>query len=113
MGYEKLFEGYKRIINGIYSPRTYYERVKAVSQGVQAPGKETLALSFPLRFGITFAISTPRSGRFLVLGIKDNARLYYWKLLLWSLVRRPRLLPMAMTYHVYGFHFRKVFAVGR
>ena len=45
----------------------------------------------------------------VILGIKDKARLYYWKLVFWSLFRRPRLLPMAITYMVYGFHFRKVF----
>ncbi|MBW2285649.1 MAG: DUF4070 domain-containing protein, partial [Deltaproteobacteria bacterium] len=45
-----------------------------------------------------------------LLGIKDRARRYYWELVFWSLFRRPRLLPMAITYSIYGFHFRKVFA---
>ena len=29
MGYEKLFEGYRRIVSSIYSPGVYYERIKA------------------------------------------------------------------------------------
>ena len=29
MGYERLAEGYKEILAGIYSPKIYYERVKA------------------------------------------------------------------------------------
>ena len=49
MGYEKLTEGYRRIVNSIYSPRTYYERIKAFLQGVQAAGKEKMAFSFPVR----------------------------------------------------------------
>ena len=45
----------------------------------------------------------------LVLGIKDGARFHYWKLFFWSLFRKPKLFPMAITYAIYGFHFRKVF----
>jgi hypothetical protein len=45
----------------------------------------------------------------VILGIKDRARLYYWKLVAWSLFRRPLLLPTTIMYMVYGFHFRKVF----
>ena len=41
--------------------------------------------------------------------MKDKARLYYWKLVFWSLFNRPQLLPLALTYSIYGFHFRKVF----
>jgi hypothetical protein len=29
-------------------------------------------------------------------------------LFFWSLIRKPRLFPLAITYAVYGFHFRKV-----
>ncbi|MHC4346538.1 MAG: DUF4070 domain-containing protein, partial [Planctomycetota bacterium] len=36
-------------------------------------------------------------------------RIYYWKLIFWSLLRRPRLLPLAVTLAIYGFHFRKMF----
>jgi hypothetical protein len=32
----------------------------------------------------------------------------YWKLLFWSLFRRPRLMPLAIGLAICGFHFRKV-----
>lgn len=110
MGYEKLVEGYRRIVNGIYSPRTYYERVKVFLSEYRPMEKRKWrfhlrSVPYNLRY-----LDAPFKTLFL-LGIKDDARVYYWKLLLWSLLRRPRLLPMAMTYLVYGFHFRKVFAV--
>jgi hypothetical protein len=44
-----------------------------------------------------------------MLGIKDKARLYYWKLVVWSLFRRPLFLPTALMYLIYGFQLRKVF----
>jgi hypothetical protein len=44
-----------------------------------------------------------------ILGIIGKERFYYWRLFLWSLFRRPRLFPMAITFSIYGYHFRKVF----
>ena len=112
MGYEKLIEGYKKVINGIYSPRMYYERVKAFLREYKPLEKRRWRFHLrSVKYNFRYLDAPFRT--FFVLGIKDDARLYYWKLFFWSLVRRPKLLPMAMAYHVYGFHFRKVFAVGR
>jgi radical SAM superfamily enzyme YgiQ (UPF0313 family) len=112
MGYEKLYEGYRRIVNGIYSPRTYYERVKAFLKEYKPLEKREWRFHFRhVRYNFHY-LDAPFKA-LVLLGIKDNARLYYWKLVFWSLLRRPRLLPMAMMYHVYGFHFRKVFAGNR
>ena len=37
MGYDKLVEGYRKIVNGVYSPRLYYERVKGYLRDYQPP----------------------------------------------------------------------------
>jgi radical SAM superfamily enzyme YgiQ (UPF0313 family) len=109
MGYEKLCEGYRRIINSIYSPGMYYERVTAFLREYKPLEKRKWRFHFRyVRYNFHYLDAPFKT--LVLLGIKDNARLYYWKLLFWSLFRRPRLLPMAMAYHVYGFHFRKVFA---
>ncbi|HID12159.1 MAG TPA: DUF4070 domain-containing protein, partial [Candidatus Latescibacteria bacterium] len=39
---------------------------------------------------------------------QERGRRYYWKLLFWTLARRPRLFSWAVTLSIYGFHFRKV-----
>jgi hypothetical protein len=44
----------------------------------------------------------------LFLGIIGRERIHFWKLFFWALAKRPRLFPLAITYAVYGFHFRKV-----
>ncbi|RLB06935.1 MAG: hypothetical protein DRG50_04245, partial [Deltaproteobacteria bacterium] len=44
-----------------------------------------------------------------LLGIRGKERFYYWKLLFWTLFRHPRSFPLAVTFAIYGFHFRKVF----
>jgi hypothetical protein len=41
------------------------------------------------------------------LGILGRERFQYWGLLLWTLMRRPRLLPLAITFAIYGYHYRK------
>jgi radical SAM superfamily enzyme YgiQ (UPF0313 family) len=109
MGYERLFQGYRRIVNTIYSPGMYYERIKAFLKEYKPLEKRKWRFHFrSVRYNFRYLDAPFRTA--VELGIMDNARLYYWKLFLWSLFRRPRLLPMAMAYHLYGFHFRKVFA---
>ena len=90
----------------------YYERVKAFLKEYRPLEKRKRRFHFRyVRYNFRYLDGPFKA--LVLLGIKDNARLYYWKLLFWSLLRRPRLLPMAMMYHVYGFHFRKVFACNR
>ncbi len=109
MGYERLVEGYKEILNGIYSPKTYYERVKAFIREYRPLEKRKRCFHFRrIRYNLHYLDAPFKT--LVILGIKDRARFYYWKLVVWSLFRRPLLLPMAIMYMVYGFHFRKVFA---
>jgi radical SAM superfamily enzyme YgiQ (UPF0313 family) len=108
MGYEKLAEGYRKIISRVYSPRIYYERVKESLREYRPPEKKKIHFHFRyLRWHFLYLVAPFKT--FVSLGIKDKARVYYWKLLFWSLLRRPQLLPLAITYSIYGFHFRKIF----
>jgi len=42
------------------------------------------------------------------LGLKEKGRRCYWRLLAWTLVRRPRSFPISVTLAIYGYHFRRV-----
>jgi len=42
------------------------------------------------------------------LGIKEKGQTYYWRLVTFTLVRRPRSFPLAITLAVYGYHYRKL-----
>ncbi|MFZ5900694.1 MAG: DUF4070 domain-containing protein, partial [Bacillota bacterium] len=44
------------------------------------------------------------------LGVLDKGRKHYWQLLIKTLFRRPRFLPEAITFAIYGFHFRRVYS---
>ena len=96
----RLIGGYQRILRTIYSPHCYYDRIRRFLSEY-APGRNKM---FHFRAG--HAIAFLRS--VLFLGIIGRERRDYWKLLLWSLFTRPRLVPLAIQLAICGFHFRKV-----
>jgi len=108
MGFEKLNNGYRRVINGIYSPKPYYDRVKNFLREYR-PSKRRSLHFHPGHIRFHFGYSAAFFKSIWSIGIRDRERAHYWKLLFWSLFRRPRAFPMAITYAIYGFHFRKVF----
>ena len=100
MKIEELSKGYKEVVSTIYSPRNYYERVLTFLRNYK-PRKN---IKIKLRLCDIKALlkSVWR------LGIMSEGRLYYWKLILWSL-RRPRYFHLSVTLAIYGFHFRSMF----
>jgi radical SAM superfamily enzyme YgiQ (UPF0313 family) len=99
MSLDTLREGYKDIMQRIYAPAHYYQRVKTFLREYKGP-----KIKLPLDFERVMAFF--RS--IFRLGILGQERVYYWKLLLWTLFHRPRLFPEAVTFAIYGYHFRKV-----
>jgi radical SAM superfamily enzyme YgiQ (UPF0313 family) len=101
MKYETLVTGYKHVLDTIYSPRHYYERVVAFLKEYKP--KKTAGIS-KLRFShITSLIKT-----FWFLGVVNKGRRYFWKLQISTLLKLPRHLPLSIGLSVSGFHFRKV-----
>ena len=101
MDYDQLISGYKRVLGTLYAPRHYYQRVKTFLREYTPPRKQAF------RFRADYVGAFFRS--VVVLGIVGKERFHYWRLLLWTVVSRPRLLTQAVTLAIYGFHFRKVF----
>jgi radical SAM superfamily enzyme YgiQ (UPF0313 family) len=105
MNKELLLEGYQKILSSIYSSKAYYQRLKGFLRHFK-PGVVNRG-----RVNMENFMALVRS--VLILGIIDRNRIYYWKLMLWSLFRRPDMFPMAVTYSIYGYHFRKVYRIDR
>ena len=99
MPLQVLHKGYQTVINSLYAPANYYARVKTFLREYKAP-KITVPLDF--EYVMAFFRSIYR------LGIVGRDRLLYWKLVIWTLFRRPRLFPLAITFAIYGYHFRQV-----
>ncbi len=97
MNLETLQEGYKTILRTIYSPQSYYQRVKAFLQEYRPPQVRS-AMSLSYKMALFHSVYR--------LGILGKERLYFWKVMLWTLLKRPRLFPQAVTLAIYGYHFR-------
>ncbi len=101
MSHEALLSGYQRIVETIYAPRQYYARVREFLKNYQpVQGRAARLTCSRLKAALKSVYR---------LGIFGRERFQYWKLFFWSLFRRPRLLPLAITLSIYGYHFRKVF----
>jgi radical SAM superfamily enzyme YgiQ (UPF0313 family) len=94
----RLIEGYRAIIRTIYSPREYYERIITFL-------KEYRPAHVP-RIRWTEMKAVIKS--FWFIGVVGEARKYYWKLLSWTLLKRPRALSLAVAMAICGIHLQKV-----
>ncbi len=101
MPYETLVNGYRKIVGTIYAPEEFYQRVKNFLREYQPLPKKVIRISWCDIKAFLRSI--------VVIGVLGKERVQYWKLLGWSLLKRPRLFPVAVTCAIYGFHFRKVY----
>ncbi|MCD4737308.1 MAG: DUF4070 domain-containing protein, partial [Bacteroidales bacterium] len=101
MDKRELISGYKNIIRGIYSCKPYHKRVLSFLKDFEPLAKNKSKLTFRDIIALIKSI--------FVLGTFDRSRKYYWHLFFWSLFKKPSIFPMAITYLIYGYHFRKVF----
>jgi radical SAM superfamily enzyme YgiQ (UPF0313 family) len=100
MNLEVLRAGYHHILQHIYAPRQYYQRVKTFLREYQPPHVMHAA---------------PNSQQLLAwfrsiyrLGLIGKERAQYWNLFFWTLLHRPKLITLAVTLAIYGYHFRTV-----
>ena len=100
MSREALVGGYSNVLTSIYSPRNYYARIGTFL-------REHRPVVHRRR-----SLKKNQVGAFLksiwYLGIKEKGRTCYWRLVTWTLVRRPRAFPLAITLAIYGYHYRKL-----
>ncbi len=99
MSLDVLRKGYKTVVQYLYSPKNYYARVKTFLKEYKTP-KIKIELDFQYVLALFRSI--------IQLGIIDRERIHYWKLFFWTLLRRPKLFPLAITFAIYGYHFRQV-----
>lgn len=101
MNKEILIRGYRKIVTTIYSPKHYYNRV--LSYLKNSGGLRPKCIVINPVYILAFFKSIIR------LGLIGKERFHFWKLFLWSLFRRPMLLPAAIKYSIFGYHFRKIY----
>ena len=101
MDTEKLISGYKNVLQTIFTPKNYYERIMIFLKEYKKYYKNT-KMALNLKLKILFKT-------ILKLGIFSKGRFYFWKLFFWTIFKKPELITEAITLSILGFHFRKVF----
>jgi radical SAM superfamily enzyme YgiQ (UPF0313 family) len=102
MNYSELMSGYANIIKSIYSQKGFYLRLRKFLSNYELPFWDSGRISF-----------TEIKAFLKILwkiGLLENGRGYFWRLLLFSLFKYPAKLSLAMTFVVYGYHFRRIAA---
>lgn len=103
MNYRDLIEGYNKIIRGIYTPKPYYKRVRKLLRNYEPVNNTS--------FKIDFIALKAFFKTIFIIGIINRGRSDYWKLMIWTLFLHPALFVDAVTFAVYGYHFRKVYGL--
>ncbi len=103
MNHQELMDGYKTIIENIYAIKPYYKRIRQflINYKRLHPRRKKMELSYLGAFLKSV----------LILGIVNKGRGEYWKLLFWTMIRKPYLLSDAITFTVYGYHFRTIYGL--
>ena len=97
-----LIDGYRRVLNSIFSPENYYKRIVTFLKEYRRFAKET-KLSFRLKVrALVRAVWK--------LGIREKGKKYFWKMCFWTLIKKPNMLPEAISLAIYGYHYRIVMA---
>lgn len=105
MNSHELITGYKKIIHDIYTTKLYYKRIRRLLLNYKPWYNKPATINF-------VALSAFFKSIFII-GVLNKGRSDYWKLLIWTLFRRPALVADAKTFSIYGYHFRKVFGLLR
>ncbi len=94
----KLLDGYSEVLKTIYSPRCYFARIRTFLREYKPKRLKRARVSVYHLRGLFSSL--------WFLGIKEKGRRYYWNLILWSLFRRPGLLPYAFGLPLGLLHFK-------
>lgn len=100
MGNESLIRGYKHVIDTIYAPKPYYDRIITFLKEYKPDTRRRI------KFSLVHLVALISSA--WALGVQEKGRQHYWRLFAWTLLRKPKTFPLSMTLAVQGLHFRKV-----
>lgn len=98
MDVDTIRAGYQAVLNRIYSPREYYQRVLEFLKEYKPTRKKRID-----RLEIRAFFSS-----ILYLGILEKGKIYYWKLLINALVFHRAAFGEAVSSALFGYHFRKL-----
>jgi radical SAM superfamily enzyme YgiQ (UPF0313 family) len=101
MNYNELLDGYKKIIESIYTSKPFYQRLRQFLRNYDRQSKSS--------FKFDLSLLRPFFKSFFIIGFVNKGRSEYWKLIIWTLFNCPGSLIEAITFSIYGYHFRAIY----
>jgi radical SAM superfamily enzyme YgiQ (UPF0313 family) len=101
MDRDTLINGYKHVMDTIYSPKHFYDRAMTFLKEYRSPQRKLFGNIKPQRVFAGINIMW-------TLGFKEQGKRQYWKFLISNFFRDPFSIPQSIELAVYGYHFRKV-----
>jgi radical SAM superfamily enzyme YgiQ (UPF0313 family) len=105
MNYNELITGYKKIIRDIYATKPYYKRVRRLLLNYKPYKTKPVQINFNTLMAFFKSL--------FIIGVVNKGRSNYWKMMIWTLFRRPKLMVDAIEYSIYGYHYRTVYGLGK
>jgi L-ascorbate metabolism protein UlaG (beta-lactamase superfamily) len=96
----KLVNGYKHVINTIYSPSQYYQRIKTFFNTFNPPRARPGKIKRSHIQAFLWSM--------WLVGICSQGRRHYWSLFFSYLLTSPPKFARFIVFSVYGYHFRKI-----
>jgi radical SAM superfamily enzyme YgiQ (UPF0313 family) len=100
MDKKSLINEYKKVLLRVYAPKQYFQRIISFLKEYKPKSPRKIKFQIQPLFALLKS--------FWILGIKEKERVYFWRLLIWCLFKKPSALPRAITLAIYGLHFRRV-----
>jgi len=101
MNSNELIDGYKKIIRDIYTTKPYYKRIRRLLLNYKPCHKKSERINFVTLMALFKSI--------FIIGVINKGRSDYWKFMIWTFFNRPALFVDAITFSIYGYHFRTVY----
>jgi radical SAM superfamily enzyme YgiQ (UPF0313 family) len=100
MNLESLMAGYRKVLDTIFAPKFYYKRIITY---LKEYNKMAVGRKLTLRQNARALSRTVWK-----IGILGKGKFHFWKLFFWTIFRKPNLISEAITYSIYGYHYRTV-----
>lgn len=100
MKLESLMAGYRKVLDTIFAPKFYYKRIITY---LKEYNKMAVGRKLTLRQNARALSRTVWK-----IGILGKGKYHFWKLFFWTIFRKPGLISEAITYSIYGYHYRTV-----
>ena len=103
MNARELMDGYKAVLRNIYESKPYYKRIRRFLLNYNKPPSKQIRIQFSYLTAFLKSI--------VIIGMISKGRGEFWKFFVWTIFNRPGSFLDAMTFVVYGYHYRAVFGI--